>query len=836
MLPSWSRAVENYLGWIRRNAPWVCLLWAGLSVAGGWLAPRIVVEPNLESLLPAGAPALAAADELRARVPSSSPHYLLVTSDDPALNRRLAGQLVAEVEKWPETRSAMARRDPDYFLQRKLLFLPEERLEELAEQAEQFVDYRRCAKLPGCFNLEDEPDLPSEAELAKELGEVPEVAALLSVLGMDAIPSPSPAASAATAGQGQPSAAIQPGDLCSSDGEVCTVQVILDQKPSNLPFAAEMLDRSEQLFRRLTPPDAPASLRMETSGPYRNIVHTQQAVKRDLGWTAFVSVALMALVLCAQFRGLRAFALLLLPLVASTLTTIGLVALTHPRINLISAFTLAILAGLGIDFGVHLLTHYGEGRRAGREPTAALAATFEALRGPMAVAAVTTTSGFGALAVGSFRGFAEMGVLAALGIAVAFLAYFSLFPALVKAFGRAEAQGGEMVRTWPLQRIRFKEPRQLSRRIVVAGVGLAALGAWVGSGLSFEYDFRNLRPEGVSHGIHWSRTMHGTARPSVVLLADSQQELQRVASELREHPDPRLRHESSGPAIVTPSSFLPENQPRRLAALAEIRRALERGLKGATGEDRQRLERFLPYVSYTEPITPSSLPAWVTGWLGERDGSFGKYGLAYTGLRGSDGHEMETLASVLSEWSQQYPEVTFASGAALIGIVVPGLRSDAPTMIGLALAGLCLGALAIGRSGRRLFIIVAPLALAMALALGVAVAAGMKINLYNLVVFPLAFGIGVDGAVYVSWSLDPPGGGRSEDFSVAARGVCGSTLTTTAGFASLMIASNPGLSSLGSLATVTFLATLLANLVWLPALVLLLRKPVAGFPEGAEKS
>ena len=45
----------------------------------------------------------------------------------------------------------------------------------------------------------------------------------------------------------------------------------------------------------------------------------------------------------------------------------------------------------------------------------------------------------------------------------------------------------------------------------------------------------------------------------------------------------------------------------------------------------------------------------------------------------------------------------------------------------------------------------------------------------------------------------------------------GSTLTSMAGFGSLMVSDNPGLFSIGLLATLTLGVSLIANLVWLPA-------------------
>ena len=63
------------------------------------------------------------------------------------------------------------------------------------------------------------------------------------------------------------------------------------------------------------------------------------------------------------------------------------------------------------------------------------------------------------------------------------------------------------------------------------------------------------------------------------------------------------------------------------------------------------------------------------------------------------------------------------------------------------------------------------------------------------------------------------------ELSLAARAVLGSTLTTAAGFGSMMVASNPGLASLGLLAVLALLSSLVCNLIWLPAFMYLRKGP-----------
>jgi predicted RND superfamily exporter protein len=92
------------------------------------------------------------------------------------------------------------------------------------------------------------------------------------------------------------------------------------------------------------------------------------------------------------------------------------------------------------------------------------------------------------------------------------------------------------------------------------------------------------------------------------------------------------------------------------------------------------------------------------------------------------------------------------------------------------------------------------------------------VDLYNLLVFPVAFGLGVDGAIFMVWSVYKRRG--VTDWSmvdVSSQAVLGATMTTLVAFASLMISNNGGLASMGKLAALALGMTLLMNLVWIPS-------------------
>jgi uncharacterized protein len=814
-----------------RHAGWVLGFALLLSVAAGVWGQRLKVNPKLDALLPADTVSARSLQELEQRVRSSSPLYLLVQSADLNLSRKFAQRLQTEVSQWPEADWVMYKRDPSYFMERRLLLVPADDLEEYAEQIDERVRWEECAQIPGCVNMASQaPALPQESDLEALFTSNAELKTLAGVFGTQAgtLFKAEPVSSAATAvpsSAAVPSseassaapASVAPGELCDPEQKVCAVQASLKGDPGSLEYAGEILRRSEQLFARLQAEAPGEELKFAVSGQYRNGPKTRQVVIEDLAKTTLISTFLVFLVVFSQFRGLRSLLVLFLPIFASIALTAGALATVHPSLNLISAFTLAILTGMGIDFGLHLLTHYTRERGEGADPETAVLKTLGSIGPSLFVAAVTTALGFAALAVASFRGFSEMGPIAAFGVMVALGGFLALLPPLVAVFDRGQSCPFAMRRyhfnPWGLL-------QRNSRAVVAVGSVLAvALGCVAfgvgGRGVEFEYDFRKLDPENIGHGIPWGRTLHGTNRTAVYLMADDSQALDEVAQALRKEPPAELTL-GQPLSLVIPSAFIPSEQPRKLEILQELADTLRRAKEHANPQLKESIERLEPLTRVTEPISPEHMPRWVSDWLFERDGKFGTLGILYTDLRGSDARQMEVLVKNLEEFRQRFPRVRFASTVAQLGEVTPRLRKEAPLIIGLAILGAGLGTVLLGRNWWRIVAVLLPMVVMTGVSLGLAGLLGLKVNLYNMLVFPLAFGIGIDGAVYVDWAF--ANSKSNELLPTAARAVLGATLTAIAGFGALVWSSNPGLASIGSLAALMLGCALVANLLWLPAL------------------
>jgi hypothetical protein len=118
-----------------------------------------------------------------------------------------------------------------------------------------------------------------------------------------------------------------------------------------------------------------------------------------------------------------------------------------------------------------------------------------------------------------------------------------------------------------------------------------------------------------------------------------------------------------------------------------------------------------------------------------------------------------------------------------------------------------------------------PLGMAATWTLGLCALIGFPINFANIIGLPLLLGIGVAFPIYfVSvWRTGEP----ALLASPMARGMLYSALTTAAAFGSLALSKHPGTADLGILLTMALGFTLLATLIFLPALLGPLRQQEA---------
>jgi hypothetical protein len=132
-------------------------------------------------------------------------------------------------------------------------------------------------------------------------------------------------------------------------------------------------------------------------------------------------------------------------------------------------------------------------------------------------------------------------------------------------------------------------------------------------------------------------------------------------------------------------------------------------------------------------------------------------------------------------------------------------------------------------------LVLAPLLLSALITVIVTVSLPLRLNYANIIALPLLLGVGVSFNIYfvMNWRA----GQVAILGSATARAILFSALTTGTAFGSLALSGHPGTASMGILLLISLGSTLVASLVFIPALLMAVpRRPTANGPSGVDPS
>ncbi|MGO3518924.1 MAG: MMPL family transporter, partial [Acetobacter cibinongensis] len=149
------------------------------------------------------------------------------------------------------------------------------------------------------------------------------------------------------------------------------------------------------------------------------------------------SLALVTIWLMLAVRSWRVVLPIVVTLVVGLLLTTGFAAVAVGTLNLISVAFAILFVGIAVDFAIQFSVRFRAQHQDSRNEQgilAALAETGEETGHQILVAALATSAGFLAFTPTAFLGVAQLGLIAGIGMMVAFVCTTTLLPALLRIF------------------------------------------------------------------------------------------------------------------------------------------------------------------------------------------------------------------------------------------------------------------------------------------------------------------------------------------------------------------------------------------------------------------
>jgi hypothetical protein len=578
-------------------------------------------------------------------------------------------------------------------------------------------------------------------------------------------------------------------------------------------------------------------------------------------WASLVSMVGVGLLFVAGFGGARHAVLANLILLVGMALAFGYTTLVVGHLNILSVTFTVTLIGIGIDYGVYYVARYLQLRGENKDCETAL---LEAARtaGPAITAgAITTSIAFFAAGLTSFKGVAELGIIAGGGILLCAIAELVLLPACIFLVDRS-GWGVRMPR--PLGVHRWIAPLFKFPRVTLAASVAATVFVSLGIGrLWYDNNLLNMQAEGLE-SVELERKLLSECNQSVwyaLSIADSREELlARKAQFLKLGSVERTEEivsllptddEVKKPIIARIGqrlSALPERPPlitvdtpealgqvlgqvqgrlaqtrfdekcvRQLDAVRDLLRRmpttdcyskLTRFQQEMAGDLLSRLH-ILKSISNPEPPTLTDLPAsLVDRFVGQH----GKHLLKIYG-RGDIWDSM-ALRRFVEEVRTVDPHVTGnplqAHEASLE--MKRSFQEAALYALLVIIAVLVLDF----KNLQHALLAAMPLGIGVLQMFGLLGLLDIPLNPANLIALPLILGIGVDYGVHIVHEFRESRGPYRMSPGTAVA-VLVDALTTLVGFGSLMIATHQGLQSLGRVLTLGVTCCLFTSLIMLPA-------------------
>jgi hopanoid biosynthesis associated RND transporter like protein HpnN len=579
------------------------------------------------------------------------------------------------------------------------------------------------------------------------------------------------------------------------------------------------------------------------------------------------TLVVVTLILFAALRSPKLILAVLATLLAGLAITSGMGVLLIGRFNLISVAFAALFIGLGVDFGIQFATRYREERHGHGDLERAILSATRGIGGSLTLAAVSLLAGFFCFLPTAFLGVSELGLIAGVGMIIAYLATLTFLPAAIKLL------------------------HPPAEHVPVATASLAAVDHWIAhhrklvlfltavvvlAGMPYllrthfdsnPMNLRNQNVESVATFLDLSKDPI-TAPYKIEALAPSLAAARDLKEKLLALPE--VDH------VDSIDSLIPAEQDEKLAlierALDELRGALYPktkpaptdaesvkaltaaakalraaaakkpapavsrfaatldGLAKASPEIREKA-RLAVFTGFDQLIgeirdalrakrvTPDSLPQELrSDWISAK----GQVRLEIT-ARG-DNNDRVVMARFADAVLAVAPE---ASGAPVIiseagrtvtrAFLEAGVYAFVSIFLILALAL---------RNPIDVALTLGPLALAGVMSLQAAEMLGIALNFANIIALPLMFGVGVAFHIYyvIAWRK----GVVDMLASSLTRAIFFSSLTTGTAFGSLFLSSHPGTASMGAFLTISLFFTLVAAFIIVPAFLGPPRHPAEG--------
>ncbi len=573
-----------------------------------------------------------------------------------------------------------------------------------------------------------------------------------------------------------------------------------------------------------------------------------------------ITGAIILFVLWLALRWLRIVIPVVVTIFVGLVATAALGLLLTGAFNPISIAFAMLFVGLGADFAIQFSVRYRAQRHELGELQPAVIDGTNFVGAPLTLAALAAAAGFLSFVPTNYRGVAELGLIAGVGMIVGYVCAMTLLPALLALF-RPPAEPRPLGYAAMAGADRFMQRHRVA---IVAGTTLLVLAA-LPSLLLLKFNFdpnslqipnseavttlnmlsrvTNMKFEtanvvtaqgeaaGVAKRVSELPLVQGTQNINSFIPADQAQKISTISKAaaavdpaLHARPAPKPSDADDVAALKGAANGLQRVAANRTGAGPDVARRFAKDLNTLAGASPQMraaaqavfvtpLQMNLTQLAaslHPQTVTLSNLPAEIMRqWVAPN-------GLWRTEImpRSSTGDKQ-----AVRRFAEQVLAVEPNATGAAIQVYEWG-STVTSAFIQAGLLAICLIALLLVVILRRItdmLVTLIPLLVAAAATLEICALSGFALNYANIIALPALLGVGVAFKIYyvMAWRR----GEYNFLQSSLTRAVFFSALMTATAFGSLWFSAHPGISSMGKLLALSLACTLASAALFQPALM-----------------
>ena len=751
------------------------------------------LETDLVALIPENYQSVKTLNEIKQRVGGVGSLVVLVQSPDFEANRRFAEDLAHELqdEKYGTYINFVDyKRDAAFYRKNALLFMETDDLDEILTRIDDYIIQEKLKLSPLYISLDEEEAVLDFSDIESKYR---------------------------TADNGDETYYTNP------DRTILALEAMAAGTVSNIGFAKDMQWVIQQAVKKVNPRAYHPQMLIEYGGPFKNKIDEYDTILSDVRSTLIFGVMGIVALLTFYFRQPLAAFFVAIPLAMGLIWAFAITYWVIGNLNTMTAFLFVILFGLGIDFGIHMFARYLEVRMDKTDVRMSIETMLSQTGQAILTAAITTSIAFFSLTLTDFRGFSEFGFIVGTGILMSLVSMTTVLPAvLVLADQRFMWIRMRHVwgHNWGGSRGHFPYPK-----LVIAGALILTIYLGIHlPDIDFEYDFTNLRSN-LPASVKVKQKMatipkYGSESQSYgIVLADSKAELDEIVAALEK----KIAEDDPTPTIDKVKTLWTElrGQDEKLDIIGEIRALTNgEGAKLIKGEQKAQLDSLRDLLD-VKRLSVEDLPENLLRKFETIDGSQAYFAQILPSVQLRDGKNAIAFAEDSHEIHTASGKVFYSSSSNIIfADMLRLMLRDSPRAISLTVVVVLLIVLADFRSLRSALLVIFPLACGTVWMCGSLYLQDLKLNFYNMVALPTIIGMGIDNGVHLYHRYREEGPGS---MPVVIRSTGGamfiSMLTTMIGFFGLMMATHPGLNSIGRLALIGLLTCFVGAVLVLPAIL-----------------